>query len=248
MSIHLLHITDLHFNHDAPQEAIDAAWNIIYGSLPKMQQETPITAVVISGDFTLNGAVDEYEMAYEYLDRLSQLLAIPREKFFFCEGNHDADTKELYSTYENYYKFICRFLGEKPCRHLMTEEGEYGMLTLHTCTETSWEEYNHGVLLRDEVESASKESERYLRNIVIMHHQPEVIENGSLLSTLRGKVDLIITGHKHPQVATSYYYEGIEIFNGMAVTPHLPEIPRGYQVLQIEQGRIKKIIPYPMEL
>lgn len=246
--INLLHITDLHFSNEASLEDIQAAWKIIYDSLGKIQKETPLDGVVITGDFTLHGSKDEFEMANEYLGRLGKMLSMPRERFFFCEGNHDADTTKMYSTYQHYKEFVLEFLGEKPRKFLKTEEGTYGILTVHTCTETSWEEYNHGVLLPYEVDWVTEECEHYGKIIVVMHHQPEVIENVSLLEKWQGKVDLILTGHKHPNQATDYYYKGIEVENGMAVTPHLPEILRGYQVLRIEQASVKEIIPYPIQL
>lgn len=240
--MNLLHLTDLHFSNQVAKESIEDAWQSIYETLLRIQIDTKIDGIVITGDITLNGAKDEFSMAYDFLDQLCKLTKISKKHFFICQGNHDADTKEKNSSFDHYQEFVKNFLGNERGDSIQTSQAQYGILSINTCTQTSWEMYNHGILLEEEVERVRNESKRFDYTIVLMHHQSEIIANSALLSEWKGKVHLIISGHKHPNYASNYIFAGIENVNGMAVTPHLPNIPRGYQVLKIEHGSVETII------
>lgn len=119
-------------------------------------------------------------------------------------------------------------------------------MSLDTCSRTSLEDFDHAVLKEEEIQRILAWREEHCGDgdylIILMHHQPEVLRNPELLDRLQGKADLMLIGHLHSDHTRGFCFRGICQVNGMAVTPHQPEIPMGIQIVCMDRGNTTEII------
>lgn len=88
-----LHISDLHLSSDRPYGQ-DIVTNSFLDSLPGLvQRHGSVDAIFVSGDIANIGALDEYDQATSFFDRLLEITALPKERLFVAPGNHDVDRK-----------------------------------------------------------------------------------------------------------------------------------------------------------
>src|SRR4051794_38177390 len=89
-SARLLHISDLHARPALADQAqvLDGAVE----DLVRLHSESPIDAVIFSGDLSYSGQDEEFELARRLLiDPLLDALDLPLERLVLVPGNHDVD-------------------------------------------------------------------------------------------------------------------------------------------------------------
>lgn len=77
--------------------------------------------------------------------------------------------------------------------------------------------------------------------ILLMHHQPAVIENQDLFRqiTKERNLRLILSGHLHPTNTMFYKVDSCAVITGMAITPQYDWIPSGFQIIHIStRGKV----------
>lgn len=232
----ILHLTDLHFNCLEENRNSRELQEKILQITAREARKRAFHFLAVTGDFTCHGLPEEFEEAEIFLQKLLKAAGLEERQLFFCRGNHDADTQEAGSSFEHYLAFRKRIKGES-----------MGMAyEMNTCSRTSLADFDHAVLLEKEVERVCKERQRAFK-IVLMHHQKEVIENQELYGKLEEAADVILSGHLHPDSITAEKRRHTLYLNGLAVCPHLPWIPAGFQALDLEKDNIWKAEPFYLD-
>lgn len=225
--MNILHLTDLHFSTEDDEWETAKKWSRLFRAVHNETAELAIDEVAVTGDFTSHGAAAEFAQAEWYLSELSALLNISRSHFWFCRGNHDADSGDSGASFSHYERFAADFFA-----HTGREKSSLGVHAINTCSKTSLTDFDNAVVLREEAERVRCDCEQHEENILLMHHQLEVIKNPEMLDILTGKVSLVLSGHLHPEAPRLSKSSGIIYVTGMAVTPHLPAIPSGFQLVR----------------
>ncbi|MGP1345436.1 MAG: metallophosphoesterase family protein [Phycisphaerales bacterium] len=190
----ILHMSDLHFGGIVPGS--------VEALLEAVERLSP-TLVVISGDFTLKGARQEFRDASEFVRRISRpVLAVP--------GNHDISA----------YRMLERFL--RPLRryehHIRPEtvdryEGDgLAVLGVNSARSFGWHwNWSHGRLSLAqlfEIERFFAAHKEAPLRCLVAHHPPIVpddmpgyraVGKARLLRELlrRRRIDLVLCGHLH---------------------------------------------------
>ncbi|HJX23675.1 MAG TPA: metallophosphoesterase [Candidatus Bathyarchaeia archaeon] len=177
----IAHISDIHYGPQFQKKYFETAVEEINALAPD--------ALIITGDLTENGLLNEYRTIQNHLKRfkVNQLIV--------CSGNHDFRTT-------GFLLFNRCF----PFRQI-TEIEDKVFLVLSTARPDRDEgEAGHrqNVWLKQEL---SKHKDQY--KVVLMHHHlipipdtgPDrltIIDSGDILRTLiRGNIDLVLCGHRH---------------------------------------------------
>ena len=256
--MNILHITDLHFTLDKHSGAVlfpKKRWKKLISLVELRSKDEPIDMIAVTGDLTSHGEEAEFEKAFKYLKRLTKAAKVGCERVVFCWGNHDADGEMAHSEFTHYEAFLKKFYaGREPVlfwKHQKKgkKSGKKLLLQcccLNTCTETSLLFFDHAVLIREEFEQLEKFKEGAY-GIVLMHHQPEVIQNQELFEEMVNskKVRLILCGHLHPTETRIFRAGNAIVVNGIALSPHLKWLPAGFQMIRINSEgklRVKEII------
>src|SRR5436190_17868454 len=93
MPFHILHLSDMHFGPhcyyqwDDPKLVARRVADDVVSNLGRAFE--PISAVILSGDFTWAGNRDEFQVAIEFVNELVTTLRIGRERLIVIPGNHD---------------------------------------------------------------------------------------------------------------------------------------------------------------
>ena len=77
-----------------------------------------------------------------------------------------------------------------------------------------------------------------------MHHQPEIFDDQSQIIRLNQAVSLILGGHLHSGYTRQITWKGMTVVNGMAITPHLGFIARGFQMVELSEDGTVEIVMY----
>lgn len=226
--MNILHLTDLHFNAEENEWETAKKWSRLFRAVHDETARLAVDEVVVTGDFTSHGAAAEFAQAEWYLSELSSFLNVSRAHFWFCQGNHDADSGDKGAAFSHYEDFASGFFAD-----MERGRSPLGIHAINTCTQTSAEDFDNGVVLKEEAEDVCRRCVCYERNILLMHHQPEAIKNPEVLEQLEGHVELVLSGHLHPAIPRISKRGGIVCVTGMAVTPHLTAIPRGFQLVRL---------------
>lgn len=231
----ILHITDIHagWNQDEVQE--QAWWDEICKAIVAEQKEYPVDFVAATGDFCKRGSEWEFARALRYLSQLKEMMNLKASQFFFCPGNHDADTQDPGSSFSYYAAFREQFYGDAgiPCQG--TEMADGGQVfTLNTCTTTCLPYFDDASLVEEDVNQILQLADTKKKAVVLMHHQPEILDDQSQLEKLgaSGKIKCILGGHLHCY-ARRYNRKGLTVINGMPLMPHMDFIPTGFQMVEI---------------
>lgn len=139
--ITILHLSDFHFNK-AHKIDIDIVLNSLLQDLEKLRKDEGLSPnmIILSGDIANTADQSDYNMALEWLNKLSSQTKVPVERFFIVPGNHDVNrdalrkfsklkfnnenevteflTKdneraEVFKKLDNFFEFIKSFYGEK---------------------------------------------------------------------------------------------------------------------------------------
>ena len=241
--MNILHLSDLHFNQESAGADIRKKWETIYHMVEYYRKQFRLDAVAVTGDLTCHGAMAEFELTYRYLEQLEKISKVPRQQFWICAGNHDADTPAAGSSFSHYETFYREFFPKGQFPAVAAPDGVYGFHILHTSSQTSLEDFYHAVLPEKDLPALLSSCTKFPTNILLIHHQAEVLRNPEALDCLQGKINLVLSGHLHARQPRIYTFHGLLQENGMAVTPHLPQIPSGFQILQLSHGKLQNLVP-----
>ena len=132
-STYICHLSDLHFSDKhhgfalKPDRAHSSLLSLLDSDL-KRYRKAP-AAVIISGDFTWQGRWEEYELAYDFINKFQGAAGLRPEHFVFVPGNHDIQWSEQtgddydrsrevtnppQKAEENYRKFFEKIFGFSP--------------------------------------------------------------------------------------------------------------------------------------
>lgn len=99
-NINILHISDLHFQHDNEEQR-----EFIAKFLRDIESNTLKNLckfVVFSGDLVMEPSEKNYEtVRSDFIEPLMKILQLPIDHFFLVPGNHDCDTEEIEIGTEN---------------------------------------------------------------------------------------------------------------------------------------------------
>jgi len=89
-----LHISDFHC-----KENIKWSQDLVLNSLlndikQKYSGESKPDLIFVTGDISFSGKKAEFDMAQEFIDKLSEVTLVEKDKVFFVPGNHDVDRNE----------------------------------------------------------------------------------------------------------------------------------------------------------
>ena len=205
MSVHILHVSDLHTGTHEDPEVEEALAQLVERVNPEL--------IVASGDLTNRGRRQEHERAHAFLLSLGPpVLAVP--------GNHDLP-----------YTFPARFTTPwaEFERVWETTEGTHASAGLHVIGLNSARPFRHqgGALhesqLRDAGQRLGSAAEGAYRVVVLHHHmlgapwraarkKPVSHRNEVLRALVAAGADLILAGHIH-QAAISERHE-FEVVDG----------------------------------
>lgn len=234
----ILHITDLHVGWETDQEKEKRTWERLYRETAAAAaggQKADIIAV--TGDMVMHGTEEEYRRVEEYLHGLRAVLGLGRKKVFFCCGNHDSDTPDAGSTFLEYEAFLKRFYDGQ------TPSCKVPVFSINCCKKTSIARFNDCWLDPEDVDGIIGRVDTGQKGILLMHHQPEIFDDQSQIVRLSQAVSLILGGHLHSGYTRQITWKGMTAVNGMAVTPHLSFIARGFQMVELsEDGTVKTVM------
>lgn len=240
--MNILHLTDLHFNHEVPREESDRKWDKIVCKIVNGCQDEKINMVAVTGDFSYHGSCEEFDRVENFLQKLLDKLELTRAQVVMCAGNHDADTDEECSSFKHYEEFEERFCdGRKDIIRVREDDVNYVFASMNTCRETSLLLYEHATLQTEECKKLD-EIQNGETGVLLLHHPPETIMNQELFEKIMtsGKISLILSGHQHMSLPRLYKAGNIVVVGGMAISPHRKWMASGCQIVKIyENGKVE---------
>ena len=236
----ILHITDLHIGWKTDLKNEKADWERLYRETRAAAADGQKAHIIaVTGDLVMHGTEEEYRRVEEYLHGLRKVLGLGRDKVFFCCGNHDSDTPEAGSTFLEYEAFLKRFYdGETPSCKIP-------VFSINCCKKTSLAHFNDCWLDPEDVDQILKNYEKNpgQKGVLLLHHQPEIFDDQSQIIRLNQAVSLILGGHLHSGYTRQITWKGMTVVNGMAITPHLGFIARGFQMVELsEDGTVETVM------
>lgn len=237
----ILHLTDLHIGWEAQIENERQIWNRLFQEISKETDGSIIDMIAVTGDLVMHGTEEEYRRTEQYLHHLRNLLGLDKKQVFFCCGNHDSDTPEAGSSFCSYENFLKRFYGdsEKDINGMIAGQYKEGkcsgiqVFCISSCKRTSLQNFNDCWLDPEDVDKILEEAETVGKGILLMHHQPELFDDQTQIKRLNQAVGFILGGHLHSGYTRQYTWKGMTVINGLAVSPHLDFLPRGFQIIEI---------------
>lgn len=211
----VIHLSDVHFGpkhtfkadatpsgKPAP-EAIKTLADSLIEEMNSFDQKYETVILVISGDLTTNGDIEQFAEATEFINRLAETevfgTKIGKERIFIVPGNHDIqygekDKREFWKNYHNFHKGLfghtkgreLKELGDERYWkvHNFTECGGFVLVEVATChhNEKDTDDVDRGCIdqkdLHDiEIELKKVSPELLKKNIriAVMHHHPVLI-------------------------------------------------------------------------
>ncbi len=151
--VRVLHISDLHMGWIPDTRQEDEYWDRFLKEVETACRERPVNMAVLTGDFCKNGSADEFARAGQALTRLSHMLGVRKNHFFFCRGNHDSDTIYAGSSFDHYRRFLEDFYGPEqiPDQGVVTADGVQ-VFSLNCCKKTSLARFDDAWLDSEEID------------------------------------------------------------------------------------------------
>lgn len=205
----IIHISDLHIGQPGADVATRRLVTAILDDLPDV--------IIITGDITDDGTVEQYALAFEALRPLVRrdclLVIVP--------GNHDVGVKGM--TYDRCARARFRLFvsaltgldvlpGAFPFVYTV---GNCRIICLDTCQPpTQLARGRVGYLQRQSLaRELTAARSAGLHTVVAAHHHPfdvgfglELTDSAELLATLSHRTDLLLFGHKHQAAEWSQVY------------------------------------------
>lgn len=103
--MNILHLSDIHFGRDRSgysepftrkREILDK----LIDTLASLENDLKPDLVLVTGDIAWTGKAAEFDEAYEWFQRLKEVLALDIGRFVFCPGNHDLNRNTAVSFHE----------------------------------------------------------------------------------------------------------------------------------------------------
>ncbi len=217
----IAHLSDLHFG--MPEYVKELGDNV----LKKIKEIKP-ELIVITGDITNSGYLEDYEEAKEFIDSLES------ERKLIVPGNHDARNAG-YLLFEELFK----------TRYPVMQIGNLKIVGV----DSSQPDLDDGHIGRSIYDFVRKELEGFPLKVVILHHHlvpvPETgrernipMDAGDFLKLISElKVNLVLCGHKH--VPWLWKLNGILMVNAGTATTRRTKarVEASFNVIKIEEGR-----------
>ncbi len=249
MRKNIIQMSDLHFGEYKFSETLKE------NLLVQITEENP-DIIIISGDITSKGYINEYVMAKEFINELKSISEV-----YVVPGNHDACNVGL--------RQFKRFIGER--KFLCNDINNRLVIIGLDSSEPDIHDGQIGIDQREWLINELKNISEDMRIIVTFHHHllpiPQtgrerniLLDAGDILEILmEHKVDLVLNGHKH--VPHAWILENLVTVNsGTATTRRLHSdnfpsynlIELGEDELDIkmvntETGFKEKLAHYPLE-
>lgn len=249
MESKIIQMSDLHFGEYKFSQQLKK------NLLTQIREENP-DLIIVSGDLTAQGYVDEYINASEFLDELKSITTT-----HIVPGNHDACNVGLMQ--------FNRFIGE---RKFIKKDKINGFIIIGL--DSSIPDIHDGQIGIDQIEWLKSKLQKISFNrrvIVTFHHHllpiPQtgrerniLLDAGDIIKVLMDhKVDLVLNGHKH--VPHSWMLEKLVTLNSGAATTrrlHGDNFPSYNQIIvedeklnvklvNTETGYKKDLCAYPLE-
>ena len=180
-----------------------------------IEENFPDAWVVISGDLTDKGYEEEYQLARELLEPI-----IKRGKLIVVPGNHDDGLPLEFPTFNigYFYKYFgdCSGYGENGfpfVKQLGEDEFLIGVNSVHDFPRpTGTGSIGERQLSDLDRILSSKELTNKVK-ILVLHHDPfnplpftELNDAERFLETIKGRVDVVLCGHKHKSYIKRGYW------------------------------------------
>lgn len=97
MSIHILHLSDVHFKRKDQEVKVFRGIvqeNLIDVVTVHLKEHNKLDFVLVTGDIAFSGKKNEYNEAFDFFEKLKQVLPAGIQ-FLAVPGNHDVDRKEV---------------------------------------------------------------------------------------------------------------------------------------------------------
>ncbi len=245
----IIQLSDLHFGEYKFSEELKSNLKI------QIMDDNP-DLIIVAGDLTAQGYIDEYEDAREFIDELKSIT-----KTYIVPGNHDACNVGLI-----HFK---KYIGERKFIHKDKKSG-FVIIGLDS-SEPDIHDGQIGLDQLDWLNNQLYKTPEYMRKIITFHHHllpiPQtgrerniLLDAGDLLKVLMDhNVELILNGHKH--VPHAWRLEKMVTLNsGTATTRRLhgENIPSynkiwitndelHVELVNTETGVKKKLANYPLD-
>ena len=89
-----LHLSDFHFSEKDKQLQEKALESLLENIKDKYTTNEKPDLIFITGDITFSGKKEEFNIAQNFIDKLSDIISIDKKYIFFVPGNHDIDRTE----------------------------------------------------------------------------------------------------------------------------------------------------------
>jgi len=217
----IAHLSDLHFG--MPEYVEELGGNV----LKKIKEIKP-ELIVITGDITNCGYLEDYERAKEFI------YSLEGERKLIVPGNHDARNAG-YLLFEEFFK----------TRYPVLKIGNLKIIGV----DSSQPDLDDGHIGRSIYDFVRKELEGFSLKVVILHHHlvpvPETgrernipMDAGDFLKLLSElKVNLVLCGHKH--VPWFWKLNGTLMVNAGTATTRSTKarVEASFNVIKINEGR-----------
>lgn len=204
-----IHLSDLHIHRD--DENNKAVSSLLTFALEKY----PDHRIVITGDITDDGAVEQFDNAYALLKPFT-------DKIFICPGNHDFGAAGNFYSYERAVRFDD--VLAKPLRQGGTFKGDSTpvvnvlrdgstqimLIALDSNLETDHPfDFACGEIGESQLSALNtilvQTPSAGMVKVLFFHHHPFIVNDPfmelrdakALARTVYGRIDLILFGHKH---------------------------------------------------
>jgi GTPase-associated adaptor domain/Calcineurin-like phosphoesterase len=100
MSITFVHLSDIHFGQEKPDDTIfynnDVKEQLINDASSEIKAlGIKATGIIVTGDIAFSGQIEQYNIAGEWLDRLAAAVGCDKTSVLLVPGNHDINRKEI---------------------------------------------------------------------------------------------------------------------------------------------------------
>ncbi len=234
----ILFLTDIHINEKEKQKLRNYFSEMEQFLLAEQIAER-ISFLVITGDITCTGSVEEYQEAGALLGHLAEeVLKLSPGHVHICPGNHDGDSEKVPGRFAHYHRFLNSLLG----RNQINQDEELLFTLINSCTRCTLKEPDRAVLLEKDRICRKEQSEMRKIKILGMHHQPEVFQDRERIDSIIRSYEVVLYGHTHVREIGINTVNGTVLINGCAF--HTPEQEDASSFQIIETGNELIITSY----
>ncbi|MEN8635310.1 metallophosphoesterase [Pseudoalteromonas distincta] len=203
----IVHISDPHFSESNQYlvDNLDKFRHALSGMLEKFQDPY----LLVTGDITLQGKKEGYDMATKFFNSFIDSKLLKRENFFCCPGNHDIeDIVNPFSAFETFCYSVRRDhklnFSKKGHVSVDIQNTKYSLLLINSAFHG---DHTFGLISTDTLLKLESLAQSQRSWIIATHHhlipnfEDDISTTRNAYSLLywaeRAKVDLILHGHQH---------------------------------------------------